>query len=118
VTPNIVGRGAEFRQAAEPFRTVRNRSEPRLLLPFALLAAAIATPWLPDPLRWPAAALQAVFYLTGAADLLVPERHALKRLTSPVRTFLVLMAATFCAASILFHPRGDFWKPAPARKPA
>lgn len=83
----------------------------RLALPFALLGAAASTPWLPAPWHMAAGAAQAGLYGAGLADLLIPEGNPAKRLTSPARTFLVLMAATFCAASILFRPRGNFWKP-------
>ncbi len=84
----------------------------RLALPFALLAAALSTPWLPGPWNVAAGAAQAGLYSLGAADLVITEGNPAKRLTSPIRTFLVLMVATFCAASILFRPRGNFWKPA------
>ena len=83
----------------------------RLLLPFALLAALAATPWLPWP--WPliSGIPQGAFYLLAAADLWIPEGSPLKRISSPCRTFLVLMAASFCAASILFRPNARFWVP-------
>lgn len=89
----------------------------RLALPFALLAIAGSTPWLPDPLRLLAAGGQAGLYGAGAADLLIGEGNPCKRLTSPARTFLVMMGAAFCATSILFRPRGDFWKPAAGAAP-
>lgn len=81
----------------------------RLLLPWALVAIAVSSFWLPDPLRLPALAAQLVFYLTALADLAVPEGALLKRLTSPLRTFAVLMAAALCATSILFRPSRSFW---------
>jgi cellulose synthase/poly-beta-1,6-N-acetylglucosamine synthase-like glycosyltransferase len=81
----------------------------RLLLPFALLAAAVASFGLPDPWRPVALAAQGCFYMAAALDLLVPEGSRIKRLTSPVRTFVVLMAAALAAASILFRPRMGFW---------
>jgi hypothetical protein len=56
-------------------------------------------------------------YGAGAADLLIGEGNPCKRLTSPARTFLVMMGAAFCAASILFRPGGDFWKPAAGAAP-
>ncbi len=83
----------------------------RLLLPFALLAALAATPWLPSPWALICGIPQAAFYLLAAADLVIPEGNPLKRLSSPCRTFLVLMAASFCAASILFRPNARFWVP-------
>ncbi|MGH9719543.1 MAG: glycosyltransferase family 2 protein [Bryobacteraceae bacterium] len=80
----------------------------RLLAPFALLAMAVSSYWLPP--YWMGA--QAAFYLAAAADPLIPESSAVKRLTSPARTFVVLMAAALCAASIVFVPETWFWKDA------
>jgi hypothetical protein len=35
---------------------------------------------------------------------------AIKRLSGACRTFVVLIAAAFCAGSILFIPPGRLWK--------
>jgi cellulose synthase/poly-beta-1,6-N-acetylglucosamine synthase-like glycosyltransferase len=86
----------------------------RLLLPYALLAIAGATPWLPAPWALLLGAGQAAFYGLALADPLLPDGSALKRLTAPVRTFTVLMAASLCAAVILFVPAGRLWPAAPA----
>jgi hypothetical protein len=86
----------------------------RLLLPQALLLLAAATFGLPDFWRNLALAGQLAFYSMAAFDILVPERWMLKRISSPVRTFVVLMAAAFCAMSILFCPSRVFWKEATA----
>lgn len=82
----------------------------RLLLPFALLALALSSFRLPP--FWAAAAItgQATFYALAALDLVLPEKWALKRLSSPVRTFVVLMAASACAVSIFFIPGQALWK--------
>lgn len=82
----------------------------RLLMPWAMLAAAIASlatssgwgPW--------AAGAQAAAYALALIDPWLPESFPLKRLTSPLRTFTVLMAASLCAVSILFVPAGLLWK--------
>jgi hypothetical protein len=42
--------------------------------------------------------------------MLIPDAFPLKRLTSPIRTFVVLMAAALCAVSILVRPASSFWK--------
>ena len=83
----------------------------RLLLPYALLITAVAGFWLPD--GWAAAAVgaQALFYGLAAADHWILAGTALKRLSATCRTFVVLMAAAFCAASILFVPPDKLWKP-------
>jgi hypothetical protein len=39
----------------------------------------------------------------------VVEGAAVKRLTSPVRTFVVLMGASMCAVSIMFVPAQVLW---------
>jgi poly-beta-1,6-N-acetyl-D-glucosamine synthase len=82
----------------------------RLLLPWALLAVAVFSFFLPRPWGLFALAGQGSFYGLALLDLALPERSPLKRLTSPVRTFVVLMAAAMWAVSILFIPRRQLWK--------
>ena len=60
----------------------------RLLLPFALLAAALASFFLPDPWRMAALGLQGIFYGLALADPLIPEWSPLKRLSAVVRAFV------------------------------
>jgi hypothetical protein len=86
----------------------------RLLLPFTLVLAAVSSFWLADPWRSPAVAAQACFYLVAVSDLVVPEGWGIKRLTSPARTFVVLMAAALLAVSVLFQPHRDLWREARA----
>jgi len=81
----------------------------RLLLPFALLALLGASPWLPFPWNYFLTGGQLAFYLLALFDLWLPDAFPLKKLSSPARMFTVLMAASFCAASILFRPKADFW---------
>ena len=81
----------------------------RLLLPFALLALAGLTPFLPGPWRVPALAMQTVFYTAALCDLAIPEGWPVKRLTSPVRTFVTLMAAALCAVAVFFVPSRTLW---------
>jgi hypothetical protein len=76
-----------------------------------LILIAISSFFLPGPWRWIALVGQAAFYGLGVLDLVVPDSLLLKRLTSPIRTFVVLMAAALCAASILVRPASNFWKP-------
>ena len=82
----------------------------RLLLPYACLLMAGSSLWLPEPWRTLALAGQGLFYALALIDAWLPEGFVLKRLTSPIRTFVVLMAAAFCAVSILFLPHDYFWK--------
>lgn len=83
----------------------------RLVVPFALLILAISAFFLPWPLNLLMVAGQVCFYGLGLADLVLSEASGLKRITSPIRTFVVLMAASFAATSILFRPGDSFWKP-------
>ena len=82
----------------------------RLLLPYALLLTAASSFWLPR--GWAEAALggQALVYGLAAVDHWIPAESVLKRLSSACRTFVVMMAAAFCAGSILFVPAGRLWK--------
>lgn len=69
----------------------------RLLMPFALIAALVAAFRLPGILA-PAIVLgQLGFYAIALLDRWIPDGVRLKRLSSPIRTFTVLMAAAFCA---------------------
>jgi len=87
----------------------------RLLLPWALLATAISSLFLPWPWGMAALASQAAFYALAAADAWAAEGGALKQASSPARTFVVLMAAAACAVSILVAPGSRLWKPTEVR---
>jgi cellulose synthase/poly-beta-1,6-N-acetylglucosamine synthase-like glycosyltransferase len=82
----------------------------RVLLPYALLLMAASAFGLPAPWAALALAAQAFFYGLAAVDHWIPAGWPAKRLSSVCRTFVVLMAAAFCAASILFVPAGRLWK--------
>jgi cellulose synthase/poly-beta-1,6-N-acetylglucosamine synthase-like glycosyltransferase len=82
----------------------------RLLIPFALLLIAIASFWLPPPWATLALSVQALFYTLAIADRWIPEETRLKRLTSVIHTFVVLMLASLCAVSIFFVPPRSLWK--------
>jgi len=84
----------------------------RLLLPYLLIGMALASFWLPAPWRTAAVAAQAAFYALSLADIWMPEGLWLKRLTSPPRTFVALVAAAWFAVLIVFVPASRFWKPA------
>jgi cellulose synthase/poly-beta-1,6-N-acetylglucosamine synthase-like glycosyltransferase len=83
----------------------------RLILPYAFLAVLLSSFALPAPLNYCALAAQAAFYALAALDRAVPDTSPLKRLSSTAGTFVVLMAASACTASILFIPAGNLWKP-------
>jgi cellulose synthase/poly-beta-1,6-N-acetylglucosamine synthase-like glycosyltransferase len=83
----------------------------RLLLPFALITCFATSFSLPAPWWTLAVFGQVAFYALAMIDLFLGEMFPLKRLTSPIRTFVTLMAATVCAVSILFAPSQTLWKP-------
>ena len=49
-------------------------------------------------------------YLLALSDSWMPANFPLKRLTSPLRTFAVLMPASLCSLAILFVPASVLWK--------
>jgi len=81
----------------------------RVFLPYALIAIAESSFWLPGVWAPILITGQALFYGLALADQWIPA-GSLKRLSSVCRTFVVLMAASFCAASILFVPSRKLWK--------
>ena len=82
----------------------------RLMMPWALIAAALASFGLPSPWKVWAIGAQSCVYILVLLDAWLPASVPLKRLTSPLRTFAVLMTASLCALGILFVPARVFWK--------
>ena len=82
----------------------------RVLLPFALLAIAASSFWLPGPAAAAALAAQALFYLLALVDPWLPHRFPLKPLSSVARTFVVLMTAALLAVRIFFVPAAALWR--------
>jgi poly-beta-1,6-N-acetyl-D-glucosamine synthase len=82
----------------------------RLLLPYALIAMIVSSLFLPNLLRELAIAGQVLFYGLAAIDPWVPDQMAVKRISSSVRTFCMLMIASLWAASVLFLPSSSLWK--------
>jgi len=82
----------------------------RLLLPFAMLGILIATFGLPAPWADMMIAAQSLFYGLAVVDLIVPEGK-LKKVTSPIATFVTLMAAALCAISVFIVPSAKLWNP-------
>jgi cellulose synthase/poly-beta-1,6-N-acetylglucosamine synthase-like glycosyltransferase len=82
----------------------------RLLLPWALIAAFVSAIALPRPFAILALAPQIGLYGIALADRWIPEHTVLKRLSSPIRTFAVLMLAALCAPFALFAPAEKVWK--------
>ena len=87
----------------------------RIVIPYCLIAIALATFGLPPLWRALAAWGQVLFYGLAALDRLVPDRFPLKKLTSPIRTFVVLMAASLAAVRVYFVSPTSLWKEATYR---
>lgn len=89
----------------------------RLFLPYALIAVFVSAFFLPEPWRMLALLSQGLFYGLAVADPWLAEGMALKRVTSLVRTFVVLMIATLCAITVAFVPSQKLWAPRPEPLP-
>ena len=79
-------------------------------VPFALLSAALASFFLPDPWRILALVSQGIFYGLALADPVIPERSRVKRLSATIRAFVVLTAAAGCALAVFVLPARQLWK--------
>ncbi len=83
----------------------------RLFLPFALLACALSSLLAGGQMSIFSGVLQILIYTAAFFDPWLSVGNPLKRLTSPIRTFVVMMLATLCAISIWFVPPERLWKP-------
>lgn len=86
----------------------------RLALPWLLLALFAVSFGLPRPWNAIAVSGQTLFYLMALADFWIPSRTPLKRISSPARAFVNLMAAAALAVSVFFVPPHKLWKPTEA----
>jgi poly-beta-1,6-N-acetyl-D-glucosamine synthase len=85
----------------------------RLLLPIAILIAIVSSFALPGNWARIALAGEALFFALAAVDPWLPR--SIRRISSPIRTFVTLMLATLCAGAILFLPASRFWSPTTVR---
>ncbi len=87
----------------------------RVVIPYCMIAVALATVGLPAYWRAAAAWAQGLFYGLAALDWIVPDGLWLKQLTSPIRTFVVLLAASLAAVRVYFVQPTTLWKEASYR---
>ena len=80
----------------------------RLLLPYALGGLAVSSLFLEGSFGHLVAWCQVAFYALAGLDIWVP-RSPLKRISSPVRTFVVMMIAAVCALMVFFVPAQSLW---------
>lgn len=81
----------------------------RLALPWAMLAVLVGSFGLPPPWRATALSVQAGFYLLAALDGVFPEMSAARKISSPARAFVTLLAAPVFALRIFFVPAESLW---------
>ncbi len=86
----------------------------RLALPWILLALLGVSFGLSRPWNFWAVGAQAAFYLLALADFAIPSKTLLKRISSPARAFVNLMAAAALAVSVFFVTPQRLWKPTEA----
>jgi len=84
----------------------------RLVLPWLILTIWTATVALPQSslrsfLLWD----ELVLPLFAAIDCFVPKRWAIKRISSPARSFLALNAASLLSAFVFVVPARRLWQP-------
>jgi len=82
----------------------------RVVVPYCLILIALATFGLPPYWRAAAAIGQLIFYGLAALDAILPATFPLKRITSPFRTFVVLMACSLFGVKVFFVPPKSLWK--------
>ncbi len=82
----------------------------RLLLPWTLAVVLVTSFFLDEPARTVALRVQTLFYLAAFLDPWIPEQSASKRLTSPICTFVTMMAAAVAGLSVFFVPPQRLWK--------
>jgi poly-beta-1,6-N-acetyl-D-glucosamine synthase len=89
----------------------------RLALPYLLLLLLVFSFGLPGIWAWAVLAPQAALYGLALLDIWMPEGVAVKRLTSPARAFVLLIAAAVFALAVFFVPPQRLWKPTEVQKP-
>src|SRR5262249_39809719 len=84
----------------------------RLLLPWAILLGVLSSLALPSsPWQKLIVACELSAFALALADAIVPSRFPLKRLTSPIRTFLVMNLAAMLAPVVFVTPAQRLWNP-------
>lgn len=82
----------------------------RLLLPWTLLAAVVASLFLPQsPWKWAILAGEAAFFAAALLDPALPRAFPGKRLASLCRTFLVMNVAAFLSIKVFFVSPLSMW---------
>ncbi len=88
----------------------------RLALPWLFVGMFVASFGLPHPWAAILVTLQMIFYGLAAVDLVLAPDSALKRLATPARTVVTLLAAAALAVSVFFVPPHRLWIVTQARR--
>jgi len=88
----------------------------RLALPWLFVGLFISSFGLPHPWAAILVTLQVIFYGLAAVDLVLAPDSALKRLATPARTVVTLLAAAALAVSVFFVPPHRLWIVTQARR--
>ena len=84
----------------------------RLILPWLILLFIASTAALPrSPLRSFLLWIEAAFAGIAILNRFVPDGSGLKRITSPVQTFVSMNAAAIAAIAVFFLPPSRIWSP-------
>ncbi|HEU5022245.1 MAG TPA: glycosyltransferase family 2 protein [Bryobacteraceae bacterium] len=88
----------------------------RLALPWLFVGLFITSFGLPQPWGTILVLLQGVLYGLAAIDLVLAPDSALKRLATPARTVVTMLAAAALAVSVFFVPPHRLWVVTQARR--
>jgi len=88
----------------------------RLMLPWLFLGLFISSFGLPQPLAGILICGQLAFYGLAAADLILAANSPIKRLSTPARTVVTLLAAAALAVSVFFVAPHRLWIVTQARR--
>ncbi|HVO99256.1 MAG TPA: glycosyltransferase family 2 protein [Bryobacteraceae bacterium] len=83
----------------------------RLMLPWAILFVMLGPLGLPDPWRWILFGGEAMYFLLALLDRFLPKESPLKRLSSPIRTFVAMNVASMAGIRVFFVDPMELWKP-------
>jgi len=86
-----------------------------------LIVVTISSFYLPGPWRLPILMGIAGSFSLAVLDPWISQRLPIKRISSPARTFLVMMIATVSAIRVFFVPPRKLWKEStiqPSARPA
>ncbi|MGA3202251.1 MAG: glycosyltransferase family 2 protein [Bryobacteraceae bacterium] len=84
----------------------------RLVLPWAIVLVIVGTLLLPaSTVRWRLIGAEGIFFVLAAADGFFPKGFALRRLSSPMRTFVTMNVASMAGLAVFFVEPTRLWLP-------